>query len=116
MPSTGRPARARSVTAAARPRSRSQTRSETVARDPGSTTRSASARSAGLVAKRTSTPGSAASASTSEKLLIRGNLITATGGMLWGKGGEEPRGGGGGGGAGGMGGDAGMGGGAGVGG
>ena len=83
MPSTGRPARARSVTAAARPRSRSQARSETVARDPGSTTRSASARSAGLVAKRTSTPGSAASASMSVKLLIRGSLTTATRRKSW---------------------------------
>src|ERR1035441_6719002 len=61
--------------AAARP---SQPRSATVARDPGSTTRSASARSAGVTANRTETPGSAASASTSVKLLIRGNFTTAT--------------------------------------
>ena len=74
----GRPPGPASATAAASPRSRSQARSETVARDPGSTTRSASARSAGLVAKRTSTPGSAASASTSVKLLIRGSRTTAT--------------------------------------
>ena len=78
MPSTGRPLRARSSSAAANPRSRSQARSATVAREPGSTTRSASASSAGRLASRTSTPGSAASASMSVKLLIRGSRTTLT--------------------------------------
>src|ERR1019366_3233898 len=78
MPSTGRPWRARPLITAAKPRSRSHARSDTVARVPGSTTRSASASSAGAVANLTSTPGSAASASRSVKLLIRGSRTTLT--------------------------------------
>ena len=45
---------------------------------PGITTTSASARSAGSVAQRTSTPGSHASASTSVELEMRGRRIAAT--------------------------------------
>ena len=62
----------------ARPRSRSQARSATVALLPGITTTSASARSAGSVTHRTSTPGSQASASTSVELEMRGSRIAAT--------------------------------------
>ena len=47
-------------------------------RDPGSTTRSASASRPGSVVTRTSIPGSAASASTSVRLETRGSRTTAT--------------------------------------
>ncbi len=78
MPSTGLPRRARSVIAAASPCSRSQARSATVARLPGSTTRSAAATSAGEAVQRTVTPGSAPRASTSVELEVRGSRIAAT--------------------------------------
>ena len=67
-----------SAIAVGQPRSRSQARSATVALLPGSTIRSVSARSAGSVTQRTSTPGSQASASTSVELEIRGSRTAAT--------------------------------------
>ncbi len=78
MPSTGRPSRARRATASASPRSRSQASARTVPRVPGSTTRSASTSSSGRSTNRTTTPGSAASASTSVKFDISGTAATAT--------------------------------------
>ena len=78
MPSTGRPAAARESTAWSRPRERIHSRSDNVARDPGSTTRSARATTSGSAVTRTSTPGSAANASTSVALETLGNRTTAT--------------------------------------
>ncbi len=78
MPRTGRPDAARSASTAAIPCARSQARSATVARLPGSTTRSASASWRGEVVQRTATPGSQASASTSVALQIRGSRTAAT--------------------------------------
>ena len=49
-----------------------------MALEPGSTTRSASAISAGSMVSRTLTPGSVASASASVALEIRGSRTTAT--------------------------------------
>ena len=78
MPSTGRPRAARPAMAAARPVSRSQPRSLTVARVPGRITRSASSSWPGVAARSTMTPGSAASGSTSVTLDIRGSRTTTT--------------------------------------
>ena len=77
-PAPARPCLACAVMPSARPRSRSQPRSDTVALLPGITITSASARSAGSVTQRTSTPGSHASASTSVEFEMRGNRIAAT--------------------------------------
>src|SRR5439155_18407707 len=78
MPTSGRPARACATTASASPVARSQSRSATVDLLPGRTTRSAAATSAGFAVRRTATPGSAARASTSVPLEIRGRRTTAT--------------------------------------
>lgn len=78
IPSTGRPSAARRTSASASPRSRSQARAFTVPRVPGTTTRSASASSSARSTNRTTTPGSAASASTSVKFDISGTAHTAT--------------------------------------
>ena len=59
--------------ASARPRSRSQPKSATVALLPGITMTSISARSAGSLTQRTTTPGSQASASISVEFEIRGS-------------------------------------------
>ena len=78
IPSTAPPRRACATTASARPRSRSQARSATVDRVPGSTTTSAPDSARGLSANTTSSPGSRQSASRSVKLEMRGSTTTAT--------------------------------------
>ena len=78
MPRIGPPAAARARSAPSRPAARSRARSSSVAFVPGTTTRSARSTSAGERVKRTRTPGSAPSASTSVKLLIQRSRSTAT--------------------------------------
>ncbi len=78
MPRTGPPRSTRRVISSAIPVRRNHSRSCTVAFEPGSTTRSASASRDGSVAHCTLTPGSQASASTSVELEMRGRRTAAT--------------------------------------